>query len=443
LSAAPANRDLAAAPRAEREVRASPAQELRWRSSSYQLANRVYRLSGPLDVAALEEAFASLVARHEALRAGFELRGGELLMHIRSQVPTPLFFVDARDRPTSERETAVQRCIDAQLGRPFEREIPPLIRATLIQVDEGEHVLVVSIDHLVADGWSIDVIARDLSRFYRQALGEVLPPAPPPMQYPDLAARQWEDVTEERLAALADFYGRLFPNGPADMGVRLPGWEGPASSGGEPARGVALNAHVGRDATAGLRRAARKLRVTLFGLTATVFARQLRRESGQERVTLSTSFAGRTGVGARSMIGYVARSLWVPTTPCGTDDLALDARVFQRDLLDVIRSADIPPRVAFERIWSVEQRAEMNLVPRADFLCMPFWGDALALPGIRVEPVDADEGVAEAAVLISLTDRGSHMDALLQFAPAQLEPAYARSLFQDYLDCLDAVAARA
>jgi myxalamid-type nonribosomal peptide synthetase MxaA len=403
----------------------------------------VYRLSGPLDAAALEEAFASLVARHEALRASLDMRGGELMMDVHSHVQTPLSFVDVGDRPASEREAAVQRYVGEQLRKPFVRTIAPLLRATLIRVETDEYVLVVIIDHIVSDGWSVDVLARDLSRCYRQALGEVRA-SPPAMQYPDFAARQWEQLTEERLDALAGFYGRLFPHGPSDMAVRLPGYHVPSSATShEPLRGVPLDAGLGRDATEGLRSAARKLRVTLFVLTATVFAELLQRESDQERITLSTSFAGRTGPGEESMIGYLARTVWVPTTLSGTRDLTLDARTFQSDMLGVIDEADIPPRVVFDRIWGANARAEMDLVPQADFLCAPFWAESLELPGIRVEASEAEEGIAEGAVSIYLTDRGSHIDAQLRFPPERLGEAYARSVFEDYLARLQAISAKA
>jgi non-ribosomal peptide synthetase component F len=432
------------APAAMRAVPASPAQELRWRSSAYQLANRVYRLSGPLDVPALEAAFATLVAEHESLRTSLHMEDGGLRMHIHPSAPTPLSVLDVRDRPASEREAALQRHIGEQVRESFDRDAPPLLRATLIRLDPHEHVLVLIVDHIVSDGWSVSVVARDISRHYREALGETLPLRGAVTQYPDVAARQREGLTEERLVALASFYERMFPNGPSDMAVALPGFRAPASSATqEPPAGVTLRAVLGRDETEGFRRVAAGLRQTPFVVAATLFVQLLRRESRQERITLSTSFAGRTSSETESTIGYLASSVWVPTQLGDGGDLAHDTRTFQKDMLAVISNADVPPRVVFERLWGRNARAEMDRLPQVDFLFTPFWGDELDLPGIVVEASDADEGVAESALSMYLTDRGTHIDAQFRFPPDRVQESYARSVFGDYLDALRGIAAPA
>lgn len=423
-----------------REVRASVAQEMRWRGSAISLVNRVYRLRGRLSPDALREALATVTARHEALRCSLH-HDGELRMRVYRTVPTALSCIAAQGRTLAEREAWLGAWVTEEIGRPFERGEPPLVRATLARLDEEDHVFVLVIDHIISDGWSVELLAREISEAYRAAIGEEAALPADVHQYPGWVAQQRAALTEERLAARTAFWAAKFPGGPVDTAVWLSGYRAPGAA--VQGRAGIIEATLGEDATSGLRQAARDLQVTLYVLTATVLVRLLQKEAGQERITLSTSAASRFSPQTASMIGYLATTIWVPTTLAGAGDLRTAVRAFQHDLLDAMAKSDVPARMVFERLWGPEARALMDAVPQAGFLCTPFWGESLAFPGIDVEATEIDDGSADCTLSFYLTDRGSRIEVQERFVPEALEHRYACGLLDSYLADLQAVAAQA
>ena len=162
------------------------------------------RLRGALDVAALSASLDALVGRHEALRTVFEERGGAPVQVIRAPAAVALPLVELRGVPEAEREAEAERSAAAEALRPFDLAHGPLLRATLLRLDEADHVLCVTLHHVVSDGWSMDVLVREVSALYT-AFGRGETPHLPelPVQYADFAVwqRQWlaGDVLEAQI----------------------------------------------------------------------------------------------------------------------------------------------------------------------------------------------------------------------------------------------------
>jgi hypothetical protein len=313
-----------------------------------------------------------------------------------------------------------------------------LIRATLIQLDDDDHALVLVIDHIIADGWSADLLARELSVAYREAIGEAAALPAEIHQYPDWVAHEWETFTEEYLTTREAFWRDRFPVGPTDVAVWLPGYRGRADSSRRLVE--VIKGDLGETTTIGLREAASRLHVTLYVLTASVLVRLLRNETGQERVTLSTSSASRFSPQTASMIGYLATTIWVSTTIAAGDDLRATTEAFRSSLLEVITMADVPARAVFERLWGRNARALMSAVPQVDFLCSPFWGDSLQLPGLDIEASEFEDCSADGALSVFLTDYGSRIEVQVRSVAGEFEEGYPRTLLDRYLSDLTALA---
>src|SRR4028119_1443147 len=179
------------------------------------------RLSGSLNLAALEQTFNEIVRRHEALRTTFVMVEGQPIQVI-APVETRNFASlhavrDLRELPESERETQVRRLSSEEAQRPFNLSTDPLFRVTLLRLDEAEHILLLTLHHIVADGWSMGVLIRELAVLYGAMSNEKadvpklanasrsltsLPELP--IQYADFAhwQRQWMQgtVLETQLA---------------------------------------------------------------------------------------------------------------------------------------------------------------------------------------------------------------------------------------------------
>ena len=166
------------------------------------------RLQGPLSVSALHQALVDLVQRHEPLRTSFELRDGKLVQMIRDCGFLTLPVDDFRPQIQAEREAAetilvIPSCVKARARaeacRPFDLAAAPLLRARIIKTGAEEQILLLTVHHVAADGWSMDILWRELGAAYRARLAGQAPAFPTlPMRYAEYAAWQREQLTGER-----------------------------------------------------------------------------------------------------------------------------------------------------------------------------------------------------------------------------------------------------
>ncbi|HEX8271926.1 MAG TPA: amino acid adenylation domain-containing protein, partial [Longimicrobiaceae bacterium] len=149
------------------------------------------RLRGSLDVGALEGALAELVRRHESLRTVFGMVDGEPVQVIQPAGERRLEVVDLRGRAEDEREAEARRRVAEDARRPFDLARGPLLRTTLLRLDEAEWVLLVNMHHVVSDGWSMGVLTREVSALYGAfSAGRPSPLPELEVQYADYAAWQ-------------------------------------------------------------------------------------------------------------------------------------------------------------------------------------------------------------------------------------------------------------
>ncbi len=164
----------------------------------------VIRLTGIVNLTALEQTFNEIVRRHEALRTTFKVQSGQPVQAIAPSLTIPLSVLDLRQLPTDERPTQAKRAIAAQIEHPFDLSSGPLLRVMLLILEETEHILFLNMHHIICDDWSIGVLIRELSVIYTDlacldatehvstsSVKTILPELP--LQYADFAhwQREW------------------------------------------------------------------------------------------------------------------------------------------------------------------------------------------------------------------------------------------------------------
>jgi len=176
---------------------------------------------GPLSVDALHRALNALRARHETLRTVFSESSGEPLQVILPPFDFPLELQDISALAEAEREEEVRRQVHLDANTGFDLERGPLLRARLLRTEAEEHVLLLCMHHIVSDGWSMGVLARELGDLYAAELSGAPDPLPPlPIQYADFAVWQREHLTGDTLARDVAFWrGAL---GGAPVALELP-----------------------------------------------------------------------------------------------------------------------------------------------------------------------------------------------------------------------------
>lgn len=162
-------------------------------SITYNGSNAVL-LQGSLNVEALEKSIKEIVRRHEVLRTCFAVVEGRAVQRITSDLIVPLVIVDLKDLPETERQAEVQRLGQADAQQPFDLTQTPLLRLTLLWLDTEEHILLVTMHHIISDAWSAGVFTSEMLALYEAFSTERPSPLPElPIQYVDFAVwqQQW------------------------------------------------------------------------------------------------------------------------------------------------------------------------------------------------------------------------------------------------------------
>jgi Condensation domain/AMP-binding enzyme len=213
-SAAPKDED-----RARKFVPLSFSQQQMWYVCQFQAGTIAYnqpvawRLSGRVDVAALERSFNGIIERHEGLRTTFPWVEGEPVQCVHQYLPLKLKVVDLRAFPEAERKAGEEKMVLEESRHPFDLTTEPLLRVSLLQIGDEDYVLIVVVHHIVCDGWSMGILIRELTHFYRHfALHEELTLTVPPLQYSDFSAWQREHLQGERLETQLAYWKERLQN---------------------------------------------------------------------------------------------------------------------------------------------------------------------------------------------------------------------------------------
>ncbi|HEY0733579.1 MAG TPA: condensation domain-containing protein, partial [Herpetosiphonaceae bacterium] len=249
------------------------------------------RLHGALDVAALQSSLDALVVRHEALRTTFQLHDGEPVQVIAPPQPLPILTIDLEDQLGAERAAQVAAAVQQAATTPFDLEQGPLLRVTLVRVAATEHVLLLSMHHIITDGWSLGVLLRELSVLYTAHVSGQSAALPAlAVQYADYALWQRQWVTGAVLDRQLGYWRQQLAGLPPVL--ELP------SDRPRPAvpshQGARVRFTVDAAVTAGVRQLSQAAGVTLFMTLLGVWQGLLSRLSGQDDIAVGTSVANRT-----------------------------------------------------------------------------------------------------------------------------------------------------
>jgi hypothetical protein len=167
--------------------------QLEGSSATYNIPAAI-RVSGKLDINALQQALSEIICRHEVLRTSFLAVNGTPVQVIHPAATMNINLVDLQELEATERETVLAQQVQQEAITPFDLAIAPLIRCSLVQLDVSEYVLLVNMHHIVSDGWSIGILIQELSSLYKTSCaGGSSPLVKLPIQYADFAVwqREW------------------------------------------------------------------------------------------------------------------------------------------------------------------------------------------------------------------------------------------------------------
>jgi amino acid adenylation domain-containing protein len=337
----------------EGDLPLSLAQERLWFVDRMEPGNATYhmpffvRLEGELDQDAFRRALDELVRRHESLRTSFPLVDGAPVQRVAPPGPAELTFLDLSALRDDERQDETARLVREQARTPFWLETGPLFRADLVKLGEGDHLFLANLHHVIADGWSLDVLWHELAALYGSfSRGEASPLPEPRIQYGDFSVWQRAWLQGEVLERQVAYWRRTLQGAP-------PLLELPADR-PRPAvqthNGALESAILPRDVADGVLALARQEGATLFMVLLAAMDLVLSRQSGQEDVVVGTPIAGRTRAETDRVVGLFLNSLALRVSLAGDPAFRELLRRVRDTTLDAYAHQDAPFEAVLEEI---------------------------------------------------------------------------------------------
>ncbi|MFJ2773988.1 amino acid adenylation domain-containing protein [Streptomyces sp. NPDC087300] len=415
--------------------------ELTGPSATYNIPMAV-RLTGDVDTAALAAALRDVVARHESLRTVFPAStGGVPYQRVLSAEETGDLLTEVPVPPDG-----LRRELSARAALPFDLSTELPLRSWLFQVTPGESVLLLVVHHIAGDGWSIGPLARDLGTAYT-ARHEGRAPAwkPLPVQYADHALWQRELLGDESdpeslMARQLSFWEKELSGIPEELALPFDRVRPVEASG----RGGTVPLRLSAATHARLAQVARDTGASVFMVARAALAALLTRLGAGDDVPIGTAVAGRTDDATDDLIGFFVNTLVLRTDVSG--DPAF------RDLVARVRAADLAAfahqDVPFEQLVEALNPAR-TLARHPLFQVMLTLQNAarepLALPGLRVDPVEPGATAAKFDLSFDLTERfgadgtPAGVEGGLTYATDLFDHATARATADRFVRLLDAV----
>ncbi|HEY2291502.1 MAG TPA: condensation domain-containing protein, partial [Thermoanaerobaculia bacterium] len=273
----------------------------------------VFRISGRLSLRAFEAALAEIVRRHESLRTVFREHDGHPTQEIRPAGDFRVLLIDLGGLATSEAEQEASRQIQEGAQRPFDLASGPLLRASLFRVGAEQHLFLLTMHHIVSDGWSIGIFFKELSELYGAfAQGGPSPLRELPIQYVDFAIWQRDWLSGDRLEEELAYWRKQLAGLPPLLSLPTDRPRPTILSG----RGAVYEFAL-QDGT-GLSAIARRNKTTLFAVALSLFNVLLSRYSGRTDLVVGVPTANRTRIEIEGLIGFFVNTLVLRADLSGT-----------------------------------------------------------------------------------------------------------------------------
>ncbi|HEY0082166.1 MAG TPA: amino acid adenylation domain-containing protein, partial [Pyrinomonadaceae bacterium] len=379
-------------------------------SPAYNIPAAV-RLTGALNVAALERTLDEVVRRHEVLRTVFVSEAGQPRQLVREHTAQTLEVTDLSHLPQVEREVEARLRASEEAQRPFDLGRGPLLRTSLLKLGAEEHVLLLTMHHIVSDGWSAGVLVREMGALYAAyAQGGESPLEELTIQYGDYARWQREWLQGEVLEEQLGYWREQLAGAPPVL--ELPT---------DRPRPASLSLRGGREiftiaegTAEALRALGRSEGATLFMTLLAAFDVLLARYTGQDDIVIGTPIAGRTRAEVEGLIGFFVNTLVVRAR--------VDAELSFREVLGRVKEAclgayahqDVP----FEKLVE-ELHPERSLTHTPLFQVMFSFqvagAERLRLAGLELEGIGTEAEASKFDLTLWITEGEHGLNASIEY----------------------------
>ena len=389
------------------------------------------RLQGPLDVAALTGSFDGVLRRHQALRTYFPVTETGPVQSVSDAAPPRLGVVDATETPEDEfRKELVEAA-----RRPFDLEEGPLVRLALYRRAADDHVLLLVMHHIVADGWSLGVMTEEVTAGYEALISGLPDPGvPPQVQYPDYARWLSEHDDGAQREHLEYWTRHLDGSVPLNLPTRQP----------RPALQSFAGAHhhwqLDAPTTHALKQVCRGTDGTLFMVLLAAYGLLLGRHSYASDVVVGTPISGRTHLETEGVIGFFANTLALRLDMSGDPtftDLVLRVR-------EVCLDGYAHQAVPFERLIETLQPARdlgRNPLFQSAFVLQNTPRPTPQLTGLAVERLELDTATSKFDISLELEESDDGLVGIFEYCTDLFDQETASRFVSDFTRLLRSIAA--
>ncbi|MEG3973584.1 amino acid adenylation domain-containing protein [Microcoleus sp. herbarium8] len=358
------------------------------------------RLTGSLNLTALQQTFNEIVRRHEALRTSLAVVSGQPVQRIAAAFHLPINVVDLRNLPKESRQTEANRLTAEEAQRSFNLSTDLLLRVTLLQLDDAEYLLMLNMHHIVSDGWSIGVLIQELGALYTAFASEKPSPLPAlSIQYADFAKwqREWlqGEVLETQLA-----YWRQQLNGISMLNL-------PADR-PRPAiqsyRGKRQFLQLPKQLSEALETLSQREGVTLFMTMLAAFKTLVYHYAQQEDIVVGSPIANRNRSEIEALIGFFVNSLVLRTDLSGNPTFRELLNRVKEVALGAYAHQDLPFEKLVEELHP-DRALNQNPLFQVAFALQNAPGNPLELPELTLSPQQLDVGTARFDLEFHLWER--------------------------------------
>ena len=394
-----------------------------------------FRLRGELDVDALQFSITELVRRHEALRTTIVAVDGVPYQRIAPHGPVAFPVVDLKGAAPHDREAQAAAAARIDVDTPFVLETGPLFRARLVHLDVHEHLLILTMHHIVSDGWSMGILMDDIRELYASRV-EHRPCAllEPRLQYADFAGWQQEHQRPPAMSRHVDYWRRELTDAPElQLPCDRPRERTPSTRGGSSA--ITIDAELLHR----LEGIARTGRATRYMALLAAYVLLLSRYARSRDVVVGTSTAGRDRADVESIVGFFVNVLPMR--------IRIPHRVSFRTLLGEVRDQSLAAHehqsVSFEAIVDAvapDRTFDRHPICQVAFSAQDMLRADLTLPGLRAEPFRIDSTTTRFDLEVYVVDDGGGLQVHAVYNSHLFDPATVHRMLAHYGRLLQCVA---
>jgi alpha-ketoglutarate-dependent taurine dioxygenase len=396
------------------------------------------RLRGALDVAALEQSLNEIVRRHEALRTTFHALEGKAVQVIAPSRPIALQLICLDELPEAEREAEAIRTTRAEARKPFDLSTGPLLRATLLRLDTEEHIILLTMHHIISDGWSMGILLDEVAVLYR-AFSEGKPSPLPelPIQYIDFAQWQRRYLRGEVLDRHLAYWKRQLTE-PLPV-LQLPtDHRRPAV---QTYQGAIQSITLSTELSEAIKTLSEREGATPFMTLLAAFKTLLYHYTGQDDIIVGTGIANRNRIETESLIGFFVNLLVLRTNLAGDPGFLELLQRVRKVTVEAYAHQDLP----FDKlVEELQPKRDLSRTPllQVVFVLQNTPRNSLTLPGLTVIPLELDGGTARFDLTIFVVHTELKLKMTMQYNTALFESRTITRMLDHYQTLLGSIVAR-